>query len=94
MFSAARHDVVRTRGPLAGWGSADGARACFEAAEKAVEALGHDPGLVLIFPTGVENPTDAVADAQAAAGDAQVAGMTGTGAITAGGAIATGCSAI
>jgi hypothetical protein len=86
-------DVVR-RAPLAGVGSAEGAHACFEAVEQAVEALGHDAGLVLIFPTGVADPGDAVAQSQAAAGDAEVAGMTGTGAITADGAIAAGCSAL
>jgi hypothetical protein len=94
MFMAAIHDVVRTRSPLAGGGSAEGEHACLEAVEQAVEALGRDPGLVLIFPTGVLDPDDVAAQARAAAGDAQVAGMTGTGAITADGAIATGCSAI
>ncbi|MFL5937408.1 MAG: FIST N-terminal domain-containing protein, partial [Gaiellaceae bacterium] len=59
-----------------------------------MDALGADPGLVLIFPTGTADPADAAGQAQAAAGDAHVVGMTGTGAITADGAIATGCSAI
>jgi hypothetical protein len=94
MVSAATHDVVRTRAPFAGASSAEGARACFEAVKQAVSALGRDAGLVLIFPTGVADPRDALAQAQAAAGEAQVAGMTGSGAITAGGAIANGCSAL
>ena len=94
MASAATHDVVRTRAPYAGASSAEGTRACYDAVTQAVRALGRDAGLVLIFPTGVADPRDALAQAQAAAGVAQVAGMTGTGAITAGGAIANGCSAL
>ena len=94
MSSAATHDVVGTRAPLAGAGYVDDVRECFEAVAQAVDALGGDPGLVLIFPTGVFDPEDAAAQAQAAAGDAHVVGMTGTGAITADGAIATGCSAV
>jgi hypothetical protein len=93
MLSATTH-VVGTRGPLAGAGSVDDPNGSYEAVERALDALDRDPGLVLIFPTGVDDPGDAVAQAQAAAGDAQVVGMTGTGAITAGGAIATGCSAL
>ena len=54
-----------------------GPRAPFEAVEEAVEALGRDPGLVLIFPTGVLDPQEAATQAQAAAGNARVAGMTG-----------------
>jgi hypothetical protein len=92
MSSTAAHHVVGTDAPLAGVGStADGD--CLEAVEHAVEAVGGEPGLVLIFPTGV-HPADAATQAQAAAGDAHVVGMTGTGAISADGAIATGCSAI
>lgn len=94
MSSAAPHDVVRTRDLLAGAGSAEGARACFDAVEQAAETLGRDAGLVLVFPTGVADPAEAVAQAQAAAGDAHVVGMTGTGAITVEGAIANGCSAL
>jgi hypothetical protein len=70
-----------------------GLRAPFEAVEQAVEALGRDPGLILIFPTGLD-PQDAAAQAQAAAGNARTAGMTGTGAITHVGAIESGCSAV
>jgi hypothetical protein len=87
-------ELVRTRDPLAGAGAAGGVRATFEAVEEAVEALGRDPGLVLIFPTGVLDPREAAKQAQEAAGNARVAGMTGTGAITAAGAIETGCSAV
>jgi hypothetical protein len=93
-LSVATPELVRTRDPLAGAGAADGVRATFEAVEEAVEALGRDPGLVLIFPTGVLDPREAAKQAQEAAGTARVAGMTGTGAITGGGAIETGCSAV
>jgi hypothetical protein len=87
-------DLVRTRDRLAGAGAAVGVRAPFEAVQRAVEALGQDPGLVLIFPTGVLDPQEVATQAQAAAGDARVAGMTGTGAITRRGAIESGCSAV
>jgi hypothetical protein len=87
-------DLVRTRDRLAGAGAAVGVRAPFEAVQRAVEALGQDPGLVLIFPTGVLDPQEVATQAQAAAGDARVAGMTGTGAITRKGAIESGCSAV
>ena len=93
MSQAATHDVVRTGEPFTGGGCADGLHACFDAVQQAVEALGSEAGLVLIFPTGID-PGEAVADAEAAAGGAHVAGMTGTGAIAPGGAIATGCSAL
>jgi hypothetical protein len=71
-----------------------GVRATFDAVEEAVEALGRDPGLVLIFPTGDLNPQETALQAHAAAGEARVAGMTGTGVITPSGAIESGCSAI
>ena len=87
-------DLVRTRDRLAGAGAAVGGRAPFEAVERAVEALGQDPGLVLFFPDGVLDPQEAATQAQAAAGDARVAGMTGTGAITLDGAIENGCAAV
>jgi hypothetical protein len=87
-------DLIRTRDRLAGAGAAVGVRAPFEAVKRAVEALGQDPGLVLIFPTGVLDPREVATQAQAAAGDARVAGMTGTGAITRKGAIESGCSAV
>jgi hypothetical protein len=94
ILSVATPDLVHTRDRLAGAGAAAGVRAPFEAVEEAVEALGREPGLVLIFPTGVLDPQKAATQAQAAAANARVAGMTGTGAITVGGAIDTGCSAI
>jgi hypothetical protein len=87
-------DLVRTRDRLAGAGAAQGARAPLDAVEEAVDALGRDPGLVLIFPTGLLDPQEAATQAQAAAGGARVAGMTGSGAITVGGAIESGCSAL
>jgi hypothetical protein len=86
--------VVRTRDRLAGSGVGLGLRAPFDAVEQAVEALGRDPGLVLIFPTGILDPQQAAAQAQAAAGNARTAGMTGSGAITLDGAIDSGCSAV
>jgi hypothetical protein len=94
VLSVATLDLVRARNRLAGAGAAVGVRAPFEAVEEAVEALGRDPGLVLIFPTGVLDPQEAATQAQAAAGNARVAGMTGTGAIALSGAIESGCSAV
>jgi hypothetical protein len=94
MSSVATPDLVGTRDRLAGSGTGVGLRAPFDAVEEAVETLGRDPGLVLIFPTGLFDPQQAAAQAQTAAGNARVAGMTGTGAITQGGAIESGCSAI
>ena len=94
MLTAAITDVVRTRGRLAGSSAAVGARAPFNAVEQAVDALASEPGLVLFFPTGVRDPQEAAIQARAAAGDARVAGMTGSGAITIGGPIEEGCSAI
>jgi hypothetical protein len=94
MLSVATPDVVRIRGRLAGSGAAFGARAPFDAVEQAIDALGAEPSLVLIFPTGVRDPGEAAIQARAAAGDARVAGMTGSGAITLGGPIEEGCSAI
>jgi len=94
MILGATHDVVGTRRPLAGVGSVDDVRDSYGAVQESLEVLGDEPGLVLIFPTGLLDPDEVAAQAQAAAGDAPVVGMTGTGAITADGAIATGCSAI
>jgi hypothetical protein len=94
MSSVATPDLVRTPDRLAGSGTGVGLRAPFDAVEEAVETLGRDPGLVLIFPTGIFDPQEAAAQAQAAAGTARVAGMTGTGAITQDGAIESGCSAV
>jgi hypothetical protein len=85
---------VRTQVRLAGSGAAVGARAPYEAVERAVEALGREPGLVLMFPTGLFDPQQAATQAQSAAGNARVAGMTGTGAITLSGAIEHGCAAV
>jgi hypothetical protein len=87
-------DLVRTREELAGAGAAVGLRAPFEAVEAAVEALGSEPGLVLIFSTGLLDPQEAAAQAQAAAGNARVAGMTGTGVIAHAGAMESGSSAV
>jgi hypothetical protein len=94
VLSVATLDLVRARDRLAGAGAAVGVRAPFEAVQEAVEALGRDPGLVLIFPAGVLDPQEAATQAQAAAGNARVAGMTGTGAIALSGAIESGCSAV
>src|SRR5262249_1677157 len=93
--SVATPDLVRTRDSLAGAGAAEGPRAPFDAVEEALDALGRDdPGVVLIFPTGVLDPQETAKQAQTAAGSARVAGMTGSGAITIGGAIESGCSAL
>jgi hypothetical protein len=94
VLSVATPDLVRARDGLAGAGAATGVRAPFDAVQEAVEALGRDPGLVLIFPTGDLDPQESAMQAQAAAGDARVAGMTGSGAITPSGAIESGCSAV
>jgi hypothetical protein len=94
LLTVAQPELVRTRDPLAASGAAVGLRATFEAVEQAVDALRREPGLVLIFPTGVLDPGEAATQARAAAGRARVAGMTGTGAITLNGAIETGCAAI
>ena len=90
----ATSELVRTRDRLAGAGAADGVLAPFNAVKRAIEALGQDPGLVLFFPTGVLDTQEAATQAQVAAGDARVAGMTGTGAITPDGAIESGCAAV
>ena len=90
----ATSDLVRTRDRVANAGAGAGDLATFEAVEEAVGGLGREPGLVLIFPSGDLDPREAVAQAQAAAGGARVAGMTGTGAITPNGAIENGCSAV
>jgi hypothetical protein len=90
----ATSDLARARDRLAGAGAATGVRAPFDAVQEAVEALGRDPGLVLFFPTGDLDPQEAAMQAQAAAGDARVAGMTGSGVITPGGALESGCSAV
>ena len=68
MFSVATPDLVRTRDRLAGAGAATGVRATFDAVDEAVEALGRDPGLVLIFPTGDLDPQETAIQAHAAAG--------------------------
>jgi hypothetical protein len=94
VLSVATSDLARARDRLAGAGAATGVRAPFDAVQEAVEALGRDPGLVLFFPTGDLDPQEAAMQAQAAAGDARVAGMTGSGVITPGGALESGCSAV
>jgi hypothetical protein len=91
MFPAAKTDK---RHRVAGSASAAGSQACADAVEGAIAALGRKPGLVLIFPAGDVDPDAAAYEAQAAAGGALVAGMTGTGAIDADGLVKTGCSAI
>jgi hypothetical protein len=91
MFPAARSDI---RYHVAGSASAVGSRACADAVEQAIGALGQEAGLVLIFPAGDVDPERAAREAHAAAGGAHVAGMTGTGAIEAHRLVKTGCSAI
>jgi hypothetical protein len=82
------------RDRVAGSASAAGSHACADAVEGAMAALGRKAGLVLIFPAGDVDLDTAAGEAQAAAGGALVAGMTGTGAIDARGVVTTGCSAI
>jgi hypothetical protein len=74
--------------------SAAGSRACAEAVERAIAALGNEPGLVLVFSAGEMDPSAVAADAQEAAAGAFVAGMTGTAAIGVDGVVEAGCSAI
>ena len=79
---------------VAGSASAGGGRAPANAVERAIAALGHEPGLVLVFPSGDVDPGTVAAEAQEAAGSALVAGMTGTAVIGAEGVVDVGCSAI
>ena len=88
MPPAARTDI---RKRVAGSASAAGAR---EAVEHAIDALGHEPGLVLVFPAGDIDPEAVAGEAEDAAAGALVAGMTGTAAIGAEGVVDAGCSAI
>jgi hypothetical protein len=74
--------------------SAASARACAEAVERAIAALEDEPGLVLVFSAGAEDPDVVAAEAQKAAAGASSAGMTGTAAIAADGVVEAGCSAI
>jgi hypothetical protein len=83
-----------TRGRLAASAAADGRHCCAEAVERAVAGLGSEPGLVLFFPAGDIDPAAVAREAQAAAGGAQVAGMTGTAAFGPGRPLQTGCSAV
>jgi hypothetical protein len=91
MFPAARTDI---RNRVAGSGSAAGSHASGAAVERAIASLGGEAGLVLVFTAGDVDPDTAAGEAQAAAGGAHVAGMTGTGAIDEQGLLKTGCSAI
>jgi hypothetical protein len=91
MLPATTPDIC---GRVAGAASAAGTHACADAVEGAIAALGREAGLVLIFAAGDADPDVVVAEAQAAACGARVAGMTGTGAIGADGLVDTGCSAI
>lgn len=91
MFPAARtHIRERVAGAAAGMGR----HACADAVEGAVAELGRSAGLVLIFTSGDLDPDVAAREAQAAAGQAHVAGMTGTGVIAADRLVERGCSAI
>jgi hypothetical protein len=83
-----------TRDRVAASASAEGSDSCAEAVERAVAALGREPGLVLIFTAGDVDPHASARDAQVAAGGAQVAGMTGTAAFGPDGPLDSGCSAV
>src|SRR4051794_1184450 len=91
MFPAARTHI---RGRVAGAASATGRNASAEAVEGAIAELGGEAGLVLIFTSGDLGPDVAAREAQAAAGGAHVAGMTGTGVISADHLVEDGCSAL
>ena len=90
MVPANRPDICER---VAGSASAAGTHACEDAVERAIDALGEEPGVVLIFPTGDADPNAVAAEAHRAARGAPVVGMTGTAALTADGVIDTGCSA-
>jgi hypothetical protein len=91
MFAAGR---THTRDRVAASASAAGARATAVAVEGAISALGQEAGLVLIFVSGDVDLDAAACEAKEAAGDAHVAGMTGTGAIDTDGLLKNGCVAI
>jgi hypothetical protein len=91
MTPAAKTDI---RERVARSASAAGTRACADAVERAIAALGCEPGLVLVFPAGDADPDTIAAEAQEAAAGACIAGMTGSGAIGAEGIVDAGCSAI
>jgi hypothetical protein len=91
-MSAAGKTDIRNR--VAGSASSTGRHACGEAVDGAISALGGEAGLVLIFSSGDVDPHAAAGEAQEAAGDALVAGMTGTGVIDAHGLLKCGCTAI
>ena len=78
MSPAARTDI---RERVAGSASAAGSRPCADAVERAIEDLGREPGLVLVFPAGDADPDAVAAEAQETAAGVHVAGMTGTAAI-------------
>jgi hypothetical protein len=86
--------TTRIRHSVAAAASATGRNACAKAVEAAVGGLDGDPGLVLMFPSGDLDPECAAEEAEGAAQGALVSGMTGTGAMAAGGVIEVGCSAI
>jgi hypothetical protein len=91
MFAVAR---THTHDRVAGSASATGSRAAAVAVEGAIDALGREAELVLFFLSGDVDPDAAASEASDAAGDAHVAGMTGTGSIDADGLLETGCVAI
>jgi hypothetical protein len=82
------------RARVAASAAAEGSDSCAEAIERAVTELEGEPGLVLFFSAGDFDPDEVAHEAQAAAGGAQVAGMTGTGTMGPGRPLKTGCSAI
>ncbi|MGN6429236.1 MAG: FIST signal transduction protein [Gaiellaceae bacterium] len=91
MYPAGKIDI---RDRIAASASAEGTHSCAEAVERAVTELEREPSLVLFFTAGDVDPDVSAAEAQAAAGGARVAGMTGTGAIGPGRPLKTGCSAL
>ena len=82
-----------TTSTLAAAGGAKGEGSAGEAVSAALEGLAGDARFVLCFPSNID-PDRASAAAAEAAGSVPLAGMTGSGAITAGKAIEEGCTAI
>jgi hypothetical protein len=82
-----------TSSSLASAGGARGEDSAGEAVRAALDGLDGDASFVLCFPSNID-ATRAVAAGAEAAGGVPIAGMTGSGAITAGKAIEEGCAAI
>jgi hypothetical protein len=91
MYPGGKTDI---RDRIAASASAEGSHSCAEAVERAVTELEREPSLVLFFTAGDVDPDVSACEAQAAAGGARVAGMTGTGVIGPDRPLKPGCSAL